>query len=113
MRNTTCSSEPGGIVRTITAWKSARSRPAVPTEVPDPRSQVRETEEEISLKGKTIISWFAAAARARSRAYQESGEARTANLIMTNDQVSMTNVIKLGTFGHWCLVICSFAHSDT
>src|SRR5438093_6226677 len=78
MRKTTCSSEPGGIVRTMTASKSARSRPAVETEVRGRRSEVGETEAEISLKGSTTISWSAAAARPRSLAYQESGAARTA-----------------------------------
>src|SRR5262245_29803274 len=78
MRKTTCSKEPGGIVRTRRASKSERLRPAVWTEVRDPRSEVRETDAEISLKGKTTISWSAAAARERSRAYHESGEARTA-----------------------------------
>ena len=44
----------------------------------DRRSRSEETTAEIVLKGSTTISWSAAAARVRSRAYQESGEARTA-----------------------------------
>src|SRR5262245_32707986 len=71
MRKTTCSSDPGGIVRTIVAAKLARLMPAVAT-------KLGLTDAEMELNGKVTTSWSAAAARARSRAYQESGEERTA-----------------------------------
>src|SRR5438552_8135066 len=80
MRKTTCSSEPGGIVRTRTVSKSRKLRPpewTVRGQGSGNRGQ-GSTDAEISLNGSTTISWSAAAARARSRAYQESGEARTA-----------------------------------
>jgi hypothetical protein len=66
------------MVRTMVAWKSAREWVPVETEVRGRRSEVGTTAAEISLKGSVTISWSEAAARVRSRAYQESEAARTA-----------------------------------
>ena len=71
MRKTTCSSDPGGIVRTMAASASLRGGSPAATLGRPPISPVRSWNEAVAT------SWRSAAARFRSRTCQPFGEPRT------------------------------------
>ena len=72
MRNTTSSSDPGGIVRTSTASSWARLTPPEAKRCPPGSTHAAN-----SRKVAGITVWRLPAARARSRKYQLVGEPRT------------------------------------